>query len=239
MNTRRGGAPEVPDGSGAHGGAAEFWDDWLHDRGTVAVAVLVGVLGTVVMLAVVRSAGSVDDWFGLFLFGAHFILAGAMLTVGVLMPLMYGWDAHRVLVRCSSGGLEVGDATHPWSAVRTVVLGHETVEAGLESNPEGRATFRAYHVVIGTDAGTVRVPGRVWRTRGHELAAVVGEYAPWARVEVRGGSAFRPQEPPRPVPPSRARVRTESVALAAGSLLLGAALCAAVLRWAPAVVTLG
>ncbi len=190
------------------------------------------------MFAAVRSAGSADDWFGLLLFGALYILAGAMLTVGVLVPLMLGWDADRVLVRCTSEGLAVGDDTHPWGTVRTVALGHEAVEAGLEGNAEGRPTFRAYHVVVGTDSGTVRVPGQVWRTRGEELAAAVRRYAPEVRVEWRGRSAFRSRRRPRPAPPSRARVRTETAALAAGSLLLGAALCAAVLRWAPAAVTL-
>ncbi|WP_432075398.1 hypothetical protein [Streptomyces wuyuanensis] len=233
MDTERHSRREGTDATGA----VEFRNDWRPHRGTLAATVLAGALGTVVMLAAVRSADSADDWSGLVLFGMLFTLAGAMLTVGVAMPLILGWDADRVVLRCSPEGISAGDDTYPWNTVRTVTFGYEVVETGPESNPEGRPTHNAYHVEIGTDAGTVRVPGDVWRTRGQELASTVRRYAPQARGPWQGRSTFRPKRPPRPAPPSPARARTKAVALVAASLLLGAVLCATALHWAPAVVT--
>ncbi|MBJ6613785.1 hypothetical protein NC658_32970 [Streptomyces griseoincarnatus] len=230
---------EALDRTGAHGGAVEFWNDWRHSGGSVAVAVLAGALGTVVMLAAVRTADAVEDWVGLFVVGTLLILAGAMLTVGVTLLLVLGWDADRVLVRCTYEGLVVGDDTHPWNTVRTVALGYKVVEAGPESSTERRPPSHGYHLVIGTDSGAVQVMSRVWRSRGEELAAVVRRHAPGARVEWRNRSAFRSRQPPRPAPPSRGRVRMEAVALVAGSFLFGGALCGALLHWAPTVITFG
>ncbi|MBB1245346.1 hypothetical protein GL263_17480 [Streptomyces durbertensis] len=198
-----------------------FLEHWRDVTGRLAAAAAIGTLGSLLLFALWRNADRVDDLYMLFLWALLYLAAGAMLTIGFLPPLMTRWT---VLVDCSPQGVSHGGVTHPWATVRSLRLGAE----------RGRRTSTRYQLEVRLDERTVRVRSVRWRDRAHELAEAVQRFAPGTPVELDPDSVFGPGGDPRAGRTSRAA----TAALVAATVLLWVLVCAAVLRWAPGLVTL-
>ncbi|MFB8776681.1 hypothetical protein [Streptomyces broussonetiae] len=229
----------APDSPGTHTDEVEFWEDWRDHLGQAALSPLWTASGALMTFAVVRNAGSADDWYTTMLLGFLLIVGGGALTAGVSVPLLIGWALGTVVVRCSAEGIAVHGRLHSWSTVRALRLGYEVSELGAADDLEGPASLKRYHLEVRTDEEGLRVPGELWRTRGRELLSAVRRFAPGVLVEWASGHPSPPRVPARVARPSRARLRGEAVAMVGLSLALSVLLCAAVAHWAPGWVTLG
>lgn len=228
-----------PGSPGTHTDEVEFWEDWRDHLWQAALSPLWTAFGALTTFAVVRNAGSVDDWYSTMLSGFLLVLGGGALTVGVSMPLLLGWGLGTVVVRCSAEGITVHGRVHPWSTVRALRLGYEVSELGAANDLEGPASVKRYHLEVRTDEEGIRVPGELWRSRGRELAEAVRRFAPGVRVEWVSGRPSPPRAPVRVERPSRVRVRGEAVAMVGLSLALSVLVCAVVAHGAPGWITLG
>ncbi|CAL9450475.1 hypothetical protein [Streptomyces sp. enrichment culture] len=214
-----------------------FWEDW-RDQRWLAATPLATAFGSLLLLGVMRNIDGLD-WYGALLALALVLVAGGSLTVGLVMPLVLGWDMGRTVVRCSPEGITVEDVTHPWSEVRGLALRHERAEHRPVTDPEGSATPDRYHLDVVTGTGTRRLTAAFLRHRAHDVAELAERFAPGVPVEWEGRYGFVPKGPPRSRQPSRSRVRAETLALVGVSVAFSYLTCQAVLRYAPDLVTYG